>query len=195
MNELFAGLLLLIDQYGLLAVVLAGIVVIAFMFSRSETKARDSRTEITKNANDAQSLINKRVTQLETDNTTLNARTDALQEELSTTTESLRKARRQIIKLTEKVNLLESEKTELASERDRLRSDLDDAHKQINELERQLFRVEAQLRADKEVRETTVNPILELLKDALAVPKGDTNKLNPAALDNAPDAGDGSAAA
>lgn len=167
MAELLASILLLIQQYGLLGVVIAAVVVIAIMFSRTWTRQQDSKTEsenartdIIGNANKAQEIINDRVLKLEQDSIAKDARITGLEVELTSTKETLSKARRRIARLTHQLEDQDKEKVMLGQERDRLRTDLDTANRNIHDLEIEVTKLNERLAAREDMRST----ILELLR-------------------------------
>lgn len=180
--ELLKPILELIQTYGALAFTLALAAVVFLMFSRTWTKARDtqseaeqSRTNLRNTSDEAQRMINKRVTVLEASNGEQAKRIDALEAELATTKETLARARRRIVRLTRQLEALEGEKGALATERDQLRTDLNSASQRIRELEHQVLKLQSELNTEKEVRKT-VEPIIKLLERTLP----QTDKLNPA---------------
>lgn len=180
MTELVAPMLELIQQYGTLTVVVALAVIMFLMISRTWAKQRDSLTEIQQNSNTAQEIINKRVVKLEDQNTEQAKAISQLQAELAAAKWELNNARLEIVDLQHKLEALEADKSALATERDQLRADLTSAQAKIQALEREVFEFKAQLKAEKDVRETVVAPLIEALKNAIPPRTGDTDKLDAA---------------
>lgn len=164
----------LVQKYGLFAVVVVVVLLIALLVSRTWTKAKDARTEKDSNYNKANELIMNKFVEHDKELGDLRRDNASNRETIVRLEGSLQDALQEIADLQETVKRLEADKTTIAAERDQVRSDLDTANGKIRDLERQVSQLEGELKATRELQATVMQPLIEAMRQSAPSANGAT---------------------